>query len=124
MLYVTVYRWTPFCPTVAKRRVIQTDQRKSDDKHPLLSTGRVPLRRAFFWKKSIEAIMRARPRAILRSVFSRDPDVLHGMHRYLTMGHRARFRKIARFLYVDKRIKHGSSVEQFMGASSHADEGA
>ncbi len=124
MLYVTPHRWTPFYPTVASRRVIQTDQRKWDYKHQVLATRRVPPWRVFLWVKAIEVIMQARPRAILRSFFSRDLAVLHGMRWYVKMGRRVWFHEIANFLFGDKRVKNGPSVEQFMGASLHANEEA
>ncbi|HEX8955781.1 MAG TPA: magnesium-protoporphyrin IX monomethyl ester anaerobic oxidative cyclase [Burkholderiaceae bacterium] len=124
MIYVTPHRWTPYYPTVASRRVIQTDQRKWDYKHQVLATRHVPPWRVFLWVKAIELCMQTRPRAILRTFFSRDPDVLHGMRWYVRIGRRVWFHEVANFLFGDKRVAGGPSVAQFMGESLHEREEA
>jgi anaerobic magnesium-protoporphyrin IX monomethyl ester cyclase len=124
MLYVTPHRWTPYYPTVADRRVIQIDQCKWDYKHQVLATKRVPPWRVFLWVKTIEVLMQTRPRAIWRTVFGRDVDVLHGMRWYVRIGRRVWFHELANFLFGDQRVGDGPSVAQFMGESLHEREEA
>lgn len=124
MLYVTPHRWTPYYPTVATRRVIQTDQRKWDYKHQVLATKGVPPWRVFLWVKAIEVLMQTRPRALVRSFLSSDPDVLHGMRWYVRIGRRVWFHEVANFLFSDRRVGNGPSVAGFMGESLHEQEEA
>jgi anaerobic magnesium-protoporphyrin IX monomethyl ester cyclase len=122
MLYVTPHRWTPYYPTVARRRVIQTDATKWDYKHQVLANKRIPPWRVLLWMKAMEVVMQMRPRAILRSLIGPDKDVLHAMRWYVRMGRRVWFREIAHFLFKDKRVKNGPTLEEFCGGALHENE--
>jgi len=124
MLYVTPHRWTPYYPTVSRRQVIQTDATKWDYKHQVLATKRVPPWRVLLWVKAMEVVMQMRPRALLRSLIGPDKDVLHAMRWYVKMGRRVWFREIAHFLFEDKRVGNGPTLEQFWGVSLHESEEA
>ena len=124
MLYVTPHRWTPYYPTVSQRKIIQTDTRKWDYKHQVLATKKVPPWRIFMWVKSIEVILQMRPKAIYRNLFFRDHEVTYAMRWYTKMGRRVWFHEVFQFLFKDKRIKNGPSLEGFLGKSLHARENA
>jgi anaerobic magnesium-protoporphyrin IX monomethyl ester cyclase len=123
MLYVTPHRWTPYFATVLERKVIETDTRKWDYKHQVLATTRVPPWRVLLWVKSIEVIMQARPRALMRILFGKDRHVRRGMRWYTRMGKRVWLREVAEFFLFSKRLKNSVlSVRQFCGESLHQRE--
>ncbi|QTN29359.1 magnesium-protoporphyrin IX monomethyl ester anaerobic oxidative cyclase [Rhodoferax sp. AJA081-3] len=122
MLYVTPHRWTPYFPTVSTRRVIQTDTRKWDYKHQVLETKKVPPWRVLLWVKSIEMILQMRPKALVRTLFSRDRDVAWAMRWYTRMGRRVWFREVFQFFFKDKRTASGPTLEAFWGKSLHHQE--
>lgn len=124
MLYVTPHRWTPYYPTVSQRQVIQTDTRKWDYKHQVLATKKVSPWRIFMWVKTMEVILQMRPKAIYRNLFSRDRDVAYAMRWYTKMGRRVWFREVFDFIFKDKRVKNGPSLESFLGKSLHERENA
>ncbi len=122
MLYVTPHRWTPYFPTVAMRRVIQTDTRKWDYKHQVLETKKVPPWRVLLWVKSIEVVLQMRPKALARILFSRDTGVAWAMRWYTQMGRRVWFREVFQFIFKDQRTATGPTLEQFWGKSLHHQE--
>jgi len=124
MLYVTPHRWTPYYPTVSQRQVIQTDTRKWDYKHQVLATKKIPPWRIFLWVKSMEVLLQMRPKAIYRNLLSRDRDVAYAMRWYTQMGRRVWFREVFNFIFKDKRVKNGPSLESFLGKSLHERENA
>ncbi|MBY0574066.1 MAG: hypothetical protein K2P84_10325 [Undibacterium sp.] len=124
MLYVTPHRWTPYYPTVSQRQVIQTDTRKWDYKHQVLATKKVPPWRIFMWVKSMEVILQMRPKAIYRNLLSRDRDVAYAMRWYTKMGRRVWFHEVFNFIFKDKRVKNGPSLEKFLGKTLHEYENA
>ncbi len=124
MLYVTPHRWTPYFPTVAERRVIQSDTSKWDYKHQVLATRKVPAWRVLLWVKSIEVIMQMRPKALLRTWASRDRAFSHAMRWYVKMGRRVWFHEIAEFFFKVRHLKDGPTLDEFWGASLHEKENA
>jgi anaerobic magnesium-protoporphyrin IX monomethyl ester cyclase len=124
LLYVTPHRWTPYFPTVANRRVIQTDSSKWDYKHQVLATARVPTWRVLLWVKMIEAIMQLRPRALSRVLRSRERDFLHGMRWYYKMGRRVWIHELIDFLFRSQRTDDGPTLREFWGESLHDQEEA
>ena len=123
-LYVTPHRWTPFFSLAKHRRVIQTDQTKWDYKHQVLATRFVPPWRVFLWVKIIEIIMQMRPKALLRVLTLPDGKIRHAQRWYYQMGRRVWFHEVFGFLFRDRRLKDGPSVEAFWGATLEADEEA
>ncbi|ASF46495.1 magnesium-protoporphyrin IX monomethyl ester anaerobic oxidative cyclase [Methylovulum psychrotolerans] len=124
LVYVTPHRWTPYFPTVASRKVIQTDTRKWDYKHQVLATTQVPAWRVFLWAKTIELVMQARPKAILRLIFGYDAEFRHAMRWYTRMGRRVWLHEIKAFLCRIKPLADGPTLEEFWGTSLHKQEQA
>ncbi|ESQ92777.1 magnesium-protoporphyrin IX monomethyl ester cyclase [Asticcacaulis sp. AC460] len=123
-VYVTPHRWTPFFGLAKGREVIQTDQSKWDYKHQVLATRHVPPWRVFVWVKAIEVIMQTRPKALWRLLTLGDPKLRHAQRWYYQMGRRVWFHELFGFLFRDKRLKKGPSVETFWGESLEAHEEA
>jgi anaerobic magnesium-protoporphyrin IX monomethyl ester cyclase len=123
-VYVTPRRWTPFFALAKDREVIQTDQSKWDYKHQVLATRHVPPWRVFLWVKAIEFILQARPKALWRLFTLKDGKIRHAQRWYYQMGRRVWFHEVFGFLFRDRRLKAGPSVETFWGASLEANEEA
>jgi len=121
-LYVTPHRWTPYFRVAAGRRVIQTDVRRWDYKHQVLSTRHLPPWRVFLWVKMIEAIVQLRPKAIWRTLFQPDGRLRHAMRWYTEMGRRVWIFELKNFLFRDRRRRNGPTLEEFWGAPQDAQE--
>ena len=124
MLYVTPHRWTPFYREVSQRRVLLTDRRRWDYRHQVLANPHVSAWRTFFAVKLMEALLQARPRALLRTYFNRDPIASHGMRWYARIGRRVWLHEIRCFLFRDRRTQRGPTLEEFWGAPQDRDENA
>ncbi len=122
MLYVTPHRWTPYFHLVTERRVIQTELKKWDYKHQVLSTRYMNPWRVMLWVKSIEAIVQLRPKAIWRNLAHPDPEVRYAMRWYTKMGRRVWPHEIFNFLFQDKKLKNGPTVAEFFGMPEDTDE--
>ena len=123
-LYVTPHRWTPLFKLVANRKVIQTDQTKWDYKHQVLSGRHVPPWRVFLWVKFIEFVVQTRPKALWRVLTLKDPKIRHAQRWYYQMGKRVWFHEVFGFLFRDKRLKDGPTVEEFWGKTLEHEEEA
>jgi anaerobic magnesium-protoporphyrin IX monomethyl ester cyclase len=121
-LYVTPHRWTPYFRLAAGRRVIQDDVRRWDYKHQVLSTRYLPPWRVILWVKAIEALVQLRPKAIWRTFFQPDRRLRHGMRWYAQMGRRVWFFELRNFLFRDRRLSRGPSLEEFWGTPQDAEE--
>lgn len=115
LLYSTPHRWTGFFAKVAHREVVQPDLRLWDYKHQVLATKRVPPWRVLLWVKGIEVAMQLRPRALVRTFLSRDPEFRHGMRWYVQMGRRVWFREVLEFFLGKVPRSTGLSLAQFWG---------
>ena len=124
VMYVTPHRWTPFFRIAAGRTVVQTDQRRWDYKHQVLATRHMPPWRLFVWVKFIEIVAQSRPRALVRLVWRRDPRIRHATRWYYRMGRRVWFHEIRNFLFRDRRVAGGPTLEQFWGAPQDREEEA
>jgi anaerobic magnesium-protoporphyrin IX monomethyl ester cyclase len=120
-LFVTPHRWTGYYRLEGKRRVIQMDQRKWDYKHQVLAT-RMPAWRVFLWVKVIEILVQGRPKALFRSFFQPDPASRHGMRWYTRMARRVWPHEVFGFLFKDRRVKNGPTLEEFWGAPQDQQE--
>ncbi|HEY2135712.1 MAG TPA: magnesium-protoporphyrin IX monomethyl ester anaerobic oxidative cyclase [Xanthobacteraceae bacterium] len=123
-LYVTPHRWTPFFRIAADRTVIQTDQRRWDYKHQVLATRHMAPWRLFAWVKFIEVVVQTRPRALWRLVAHRDPKIRHAVRWYYRMGRRVWFHEIRNFIFRDRRLREGPTLEQYWGAPQDAEQEA
>ncbi|GAB5510047.1 MAG: hypothetical protein Rhims3KO_14480 [Hyphomicrobiales bacterium] len=123
-VYVTPHRWTPFFSDAANRRVIQSKQTKWDYKHQVLATRFVPPWRIFLWVKAIEFILQARPRALYRLWTFRDLKLRHAQRWYYQMGRRVWFHEVASFLFHDRRMRDGPTVQEFWGETLEQEEQA
>jgi anaerobic magnesium-protoporphyrin IX monomethyl ester cyclase len=121
-LYVTPHRWTPYFTLAKDRRVIQTDQTRWDYKHQVLATKTMPPWRIFLWVKLIEAFLQLRPKAICRVLFHPDRKLRHAMRWYTRMGRRVWMHELWHWLFEDRRIANGPSLQQFWGAPQEAEE--
>ncbi|MBI3858375.1 MAG: magnesium-protoporphyrin IX monomethyl ester anaerobic oxidative cyclase [Planctomycetes bacterium] len=121
-LYVTPHRWTPYFRTAAGRRVIQTDARRWDYKHQVLSTRHLPPWRVFLWVKLIEALVQLRPKALWRTILQPDARLRHAMRWYTRMGRRVWFFELRNFFFRDRRTSRGPTLEEFWGRPQDAEE--
>lgn len=117
LLYVTPHRWTPYFESVAERRVIRTDAELWDYKHQVLATKRVPAWRVMLWVKVIEAVMQLRPRALLRTLFSRDRAFAQGMRWYVKMGRRVWVREVMEAVFGLRPLKNGPTLRDYWAPS-------
>ncbi len=121
-LYVTPHRWTPYFRVAADRRVIQTDARRWDYKHQVLSTRHLPPWRVLLWVKLIEALVQLRPKALWRTILQPDPRLRHAMRWYTEMGRRVWLYEIRNFFLRDRRLRKGPTVQEFWGKPQDAEE--
>ncbi|MDJ0595603.1 MAG: magnesium-protoporphyrin IX monomethyl ester anaerobic oxidative cyclase [Pleurocapsa sp. MO_226.B13] len=121
-LYVTPHRWTSYYRLANSRQVIQLDQRLWDYKHQVLKTVNLPPWRIFLWVKLIELILQVRPKAIWRSYFQSDRTARHGMNWFTRMGRRVLVHEWWHFLFRDRRVIDGPTLEQFWGAPQDEQE--
>lgn len=121
-LYVTPHRWTPYFRIAAGREVIQTDQRRWDYKHQVLSTRHLPPWRVLLWVKLIEAAVQLRPKAIWRVLFQREARLRHAMRWYTQMGRRVWPYEIKNFFFRDRRLPKGPTLQAFWGAPQDEEE--
>jgi anaerobic magnesium-protoporphyrin IX monomethyl ester cyclase len=126
VMYVTPHRWTPFFREAADREVIQTDQRKWDYKHQVLSTRHMKPWRVILWVKSIELILQLRPKAVWRLWTHRKGSIRDAMFWYYRVGRRVLIFEIGNFLLRERtrHEKNGPSLAQFWGAPQDAEENA
>lgn len=115
-LYVTPHRWTGYYRLASERRVIQLDQRKWDYKHQVLETVHMKPWRIFLWVKLIELVLQARPKALWRSFLQPDRSSRHGMNWFTRMGRRVLIHEFWNFIWGDRRVKNGPTLEQFWGS--------
>jgi len=115
LLYATPLRWTRYFSTVAHREVVQADTRLWDYKHQVLASPAMPPWRMLLWVKGIEVAMQLRPRALLRTFLSRDPEFRHAMQWYVQMGRRVWFREVGEFLFGARPRATGMRLADFCG---------
>ena len=122
-IYATPHRWTPFFNASKHRKVIRDDLRKWDYKHQVLKTNKVPAWRIFLWVKFIEVLVQARPKALRRVLFHRDPEVRHGMRWYTRMGRRVWLSEVWEFI-TDSFLKDGHIIYEYWGTMKQDPENA
>jgi len=120
-VFATPHQWTPFFNVSKDRRVILDDLSKWDYKHQVMETPKVPAWRVFLWVKFIELALQARPKAIWRCYFHKDPQIRHAMRWYTKMGRRVILRETFQFLFKEKR-RHGGSVSSYFNGSEQLEE--
>lgn len=116
LLYATPHRWTSHFASVAQHEVVQPDTRLWDYKHQVLAAPGMPPWRMLLWVKGIEVAMQLRPRALLRTFFSRDPEFRHAMQWYVQMGRRVWLREIGEFIFAARPRSTGVRLADFRGA--------
>ena len=77
---------------------------------------RVPAWRVFLWVKLIELTLQARPKALWRCFFQRDPELRHAMRWYSKMGRRVVLHEVTDWLR--NRRKPGRRVEEVLGSTT------
>ncbi|KQV10373.1 magnesium-protoporphyrin IX monomethyl ester cyclase [Rhizobium sp. Root1203] len=121
-LYVTPHRWTPFFRIARERTVIETDVRKWDYKHQVLKMKHLHPAVLISCVKLIEVAIQARPKALIRILFHRDPVQRHSMRWYTQMGRRVWFHELSEFAFRRRMVKNGPTLEAFWGAPQDAEE--
>ena len=119
-LYATPHSWTPFALQVGKHRVVQTALSRWDYKHQVLESTHVPNWRVLLWVKLIEVVMQMRPRALARVLWPRVRSLRAAQRWYYRVGRKVWFYEIWRFLFADRRVKDGPTVQEFWGAQEVA----
>lgn len=114
-LYITPHRWTGYFRQALGRKVIQADQRRWDYKHQVLATRYMSPWRVTLMVKLIELLVQARPKALRRTMFHPDKKLRHGMRWYARMGRRVWFHEWWVFLFRDRRVKNGPTLQAFWG---------
>ncbi len=122
LIYVTPHRWTPFYRLAAQRRIMQPNRRLWDYKHQVLATRHIAPWRLFLWAKTIEAVMQLRPRALWRLLTLKDHKLRHGARWYYRVGRGVWPHELWHFLFRERRLKNGPTLEAFWGAPQDAEE--
>ncbi len=122
LIYVTPHRWTPFYRLAAERRVVQPDRRLWDYKHQVLETRHMAPWRLLLWVKAIEAAMQLRPRVLWRLLTLKDASVRHGALWYYRVGRKVWPYEVWQFLFRERRLKDGPTLEAFWGPPQDAEE--
>lgn len=112
LLYATPHRWTGYFDSVAHREVVQPDPRLWDYKHQVLASG-LPPWRVLLWVKAIEVALQLRPRALARTLLSRDGEFRHGMQWYVRIGRRVWLREVGEFLFGPRPAGTGLTLREF-----------
>lgn len=120
LLYATPLSWTRYFASVAHREVVQPDTRLWDYKHQVLASPGMPPWRMLLWVKGIEIAMQLRPRALLRTFFSSDPEFRHAMRWYVQMGRRVWFREVGEFLFGPRPHSTGLGLGEFVARQAGA----
>ncbi len=116
MLYVTPHRWTSYFRAAAERQVIQTDKRRWDYKHQVLTTRYMSPWRVLVWVKFIEAVMQLRPRSLRRVIAHHDLSIRDAMRWYYRIGRRVWPYEIWNFFFRDRCQRYGPTLAEFWGA--------
>ena len=122
MLFVTPHRWTPFFRVAQDRQVIETDIRNWDYKHQVLKMKHFHPVVLALAVKAIEVSIQARPKALGRILFHRDPAQRHSMRWYTKMGRRVWFRELFEALFRRRLLADGPTLQSFWGAAQDAEE--
>ena len=113
-LYATPHSWTPFAQQEAKHRIVQSDLSRWDYKHQVLESAHVPNWRVLLWVKFIEAVCQLRPRSLFRLLAHPEPLFRAGMRWYSSIGRRVWCYEIWQWLFFDRRITAGMTVDEFL----------
>ncbi|MEQ1673052.1 MAG: radical SAM protein, partial [Hyphomicrobium sp.] len=123
-LYVTPHRWTPFFREAKDRRVIQLDQRRWDYKNQVLENKHLAPWVTFLCIKALEVLVQARPKALMRTYLHPDRVARAGMQWYRRIGRRVWLNEVWWFLFRDRFVKRGPTLEAFWGAPQDAEQEA
>lgn len=113
LVYVTPHRWTPYFEEVKDKEIILTDQRKWDYKHQVIAMKYLSPALVILCVKLIELIMQARPKAVMRLLFHRDPRLRSAMRWYTNIGRKVWFWEWWQFLFVTKMTKEKTTLQGF-----------
>jgi anaerobic magnesium-protoporphyrin IX monomethyl ester cyclase len=123
-LYATPHRWTGFYRQEAERKVIQTDLGRWDYKHQVLATRRMPPWRITVWMKLIEAVAQLRPKSLWRVLALADPEQRKAMRWYYRIGRQVWPYELWHFIFRDRRIAYGPTLQRFLGLPQDGEEEA
>jgi anaerobic magnesium-protoporphyrin IX monomethyl ester cyclase len=122
LLYVTPHRWTQFFEEAKHRRVIQTDRRRWDYKHQVLATRHLEPWLVMSLVKLMEVGMQLRPKALKRVLTQRDGSILDAQRWYYRIGRRVWFYEWANWLFRERRVDDGPTVEAMWGRAQVHEE--
>lgn len=126
IMYITPHRWTPFFREAVQRKVIQTEQKKWDYKHQVLSTRYLEPWQVISCVKFIECVMQLRPKALWRLWTHRDRSIRAAKRWYYKMGRRVLVFELSNFWLRERKthLKNGPTLAEFWGAPQEAEENA
>ena len=114
-LYAVPHRWTPFYDDAKELGIIEIDKTKWDYKHQIIKLQNIPPWRLFMWVKFIEVCAQARPKAIARLIWNKEPKIRHAIRWYYKMGRRVWIHEILEFIFSRRHSKTPQSVMEFYG---------
>jgi anaerobic magnesium-protoporphyrin IX monomethyl ester cyclase len=115
LLYPTPHRWTPYYRTLARHRVIQTDQGRWDYKHQVVANAHLAAWQAFIWMKLMEVVLQLRPRSLARVIAHPDRGLRAAMRWYYRIGRKVWFHELWHFFFRDQRVANGPTLREFFG---------
>jgi anaerobic magnesium-protoporphyrin IX monomethyl ester cyclase len=121
LLYVTPHRWTGFFDEARRRQVIQMDVRRWDYKHQVLATRHLPPWLVITFVKTMEVAMQLRPAAWQR-LFHPKPKIRDAQRWYYRIGRRVWFFEWFNYLFRERRVTGGPTVEEMWGAGQVSEE--
>ncbi|MBX7226917.1 MAG: magnesium-protoporphyrin IX monomethyl ester anaerobic oxidative cyclase [Chitinophagales bacterium] len=113
LLYATPHRWTPYFEEIKDKKIIQYDQRRWDYKHQVLATQHLKPWMVIILVKLIELTLQARPKALYRLFFHKEPRLRDAMRWYTRIGRKVWFFELFQFFFCEKRQKNGAAVKDF-----------
>lgn len=113
LLYATPHQWTPYFEEVKDKEIIQLDQRRWDYKHQILATKYLHPLAMICLVKLIEVLMQARPKALFRVFFHKDPRLRKAMQWYTAIGRRVWLYELFQFIFKEKRVRNQMQLHQF-----------
>ncbi|MCD4512153.1 B12-binding domain-containing radical SAM protein [Brucella pseudogrignonensis] len=114
-MYVTPHRWSDWTAGNAGRIVIQPDRAKWDYRNQLLSSRYLSSRAIFWMVKLMELAVHARPRALRRVLFHRDPALRAHLRWCFRFSFRVWRAEVAEFLRNPPNDQSTLTLAQWFG---------
>jgi len=122
LMYATPHRWTPYYGELRDRRIVQTDLSRWDYKHQVMASEKLRPWQTILWMKFIEVVAQMRPRSLRRVLAHPDRGLRAAMRWYYRIGRKVWFHEWWQFLFRDRCVARGSTLEEFMGKPQTANQ--